>query len=165
MKKFITILVALGIVSAVGTVVACATDEAEPVTTETQTNESTTEGNTNDITTTENLETASATLESTMPEATEDNKEAVGSDTENGTGTETDVEEVTEVFETEENTDNEDVTEADTETTENEDISIPQTGDSRKFFPLITTLIVSGIAAAYCAIKGKKNKKTKPDGE
>ncbi len=169
MKKLITILVVLGIVSAVGTVVACATDEAETVTTETQTNENTTEGNANDIITTENMETTSATLESTMPENTEDNKEAVDGDTENGMGTETDAEEVTEVFETDETTDNAEVIESesepDTDVKENEDISIPQTGDKRKILPVIATLIVSGITAAYCVVKGKKTKKTKADGE
>jgi len=51
--------------------------------------------------------------------------------------------------------------EDDSETVNDEVPEIPQTGDKRKFFPAVATFIVSGIALAYCVVKGKKIKKTK----
>ena len=47
------------------------------------------------------------------------------------------------------------------ETVTDEEIEIPQTGDKRKIFPAVATFIVSGIALAYCIVRGKKIKKTK----
>ena len=51
--------------------------------------------------------------------------------------------------------------EDDSEAVNDEVPEIPQTGDKRKFFPAIATFIVSGIALAYCVVRGKKNKKSK----
>lgn len=165
MKKIFAILVALGIVSTMGTVIACAADETEPETTAAQSTEPTTEEKANDITTTENVENISDAPESSVPEASESDKEPVSSDIESGMETEKDAKETLKnESEAEESTDNTKNVEKDSQKDVTAD-SIPNTGEKRNIFPLLATLLLSGVTAAYCVVKGKKSKKTKADGE
>ena len=166
MKKLISILIAAGIIATVGTVVAVASEATDSDTTisETATTEAIPESTTEEVTddddeaTTENMEP------STDSDETTNSDDSTTDESTNDTTGET-VEE-TEVV-TDENLENSEAVENDSETVIDEYPEIPNTGTDRKIFPAIATFIVSGIALAYCLVKGKKNKlkKTKKDGE
>ena len=169
MKKIISILIAAGIIATVGSVVALAketdtkvpesaTTDALPKAEETTNEKATEEVTKNAEAPTENMETSTDSDEAT-------NSDATG--TVEGSGDTTDeTAKETEVVGTED-IKNGETMENDSEAIDNEDPDIPQTGDNRKAFPAIATLIVSGIALAYCFVKGKKNKsnKNKSNGE
>lgn len=162
MKKIIGVLIAMAVIATASSVVACATNNEEtPNISETGTTEKDTtipeettaeEVSDNAETATTDVETSTEADETTMPESSEG---AEGSDNTDSESTE-EVESATfEVLE-----DGETV-EDDSEAVNDEVPEIPQTGDKRKFFPAVATFIVSGIALAYCVVKGKKIKKTK----
>ena len=161
MKKIFGILMAVAVIATASTVVASATNNEVPALPETGTTEKDTtipeettaeEVSDNAETATTDVETSTEADETTMPESSEG---AEGSDNTDSESTE-EVESATfEVLE-----DGETV-EDDSEAVNDEVPEIPQTGDKRKFFPAVATFIVSGIALAYCVVKGKKIKKTK----
>lgn len=162
MKKIIGVLIAMAVIATASSVVACATNNEEtPTIPETGTTEKDTtipeettaeEVSDNAETATTDVETSTEADETTVPESSEG---AEGSDNTDSESTE-EVESATfEVLE-----DGETV-EDDSEAVNDEVPEIPQTGDKRKFFPAVATFIVSGIALAYCVVKGKKIKKTK----
>jgi hypothetical protein len=162
MKKIISILIAAGILATAGTVIALAS-ETDTTIPETTTTEAIPENTTEEVTerdevTTENMEP------STDSDETTNSDDSTTDECTNDTTGET-VEE-TEVV-TDENLENSEAVENDSETVIDEYPEIPNTGTDRKIFPAIATFIVSGIALAYCLVKGKKNKlkKTKKDGE
>lgn len=161
MKKIFGILMAVAVIATASTVVASATNNEVPSLPDTGTTakdkaipEKTTaeEVSDNAETATTDVETSTEADETTISESSEG---AEGSDNTDSESTE-EVESATfEVLE-----DGETV-EDDSETVNDEVPEIPQTGDKRKFFPAVATFIVSGIALAYCVVKGKKIKKTK----
>ena len=161
MKKIFGILMAVAVIATASTVVASATNNEVPVLPDTGTTEkdkATPEETTaeevidNAETATTDVETSADADETTMPESSEG---AEGSDNTDSESTE-EVESATfEVLEDSE------TVEDDSEAVNDEVPEIPQTGDKRKFFPAVATFIVSGIALAYCVVKGKKIKKTK----
>lgn len=162
MKKIIGVLIAMAVIATASSVVASAAkNEETPNIPKTGTTEKDTtipeettaeEVNDNAETATTDVETSTEADETTMPESSEG---AEGSDNTDSESTE-EVESATfEVLE-----DGETV-EDDSEAVNDEVPEIPQTGDKRKFFPAVATFIVSGIALAYCVVKGKKIKKTK----
>ena len=161
MKKILSILAAIAVLATAGSVVACATSETEPVipdTGATEKDKTSPEVTTaeevidNAETATTDVETSTEADETTMPESSEGAESTDNTDSEITEEVESATVEVLEDGET---------VEDDSETV-NEDVSeIPQTGDKRKFFPAIATFIVSGIALAYCVVRGKKNKKSK----
>lgn len=142
MKKLISILIAAGIIATVGTVVAVASEATDSDTTISET------------------ATTEAIPESTTEEVTDGDDEATTENME----TPTDSDETTD---SDDSTTDESTNDTTGETVIDEYPEIPNTGTDRKIFPAIATFIVSGIALAYCLIKGKKNKlnKTKKDGE
>ena len=165
MKKIISILIAAGILATAGTVIALASETTETDTTipETTTTEAIPENTTEEVTerdeaTTENMEIPTDSDETT------DSDDSTTDESTNDTTGET-VEETEGV--TDEYLENSETVENDSETVIDEYPEIPNTGTDRKIFPAIATFIVSGIALAYCLVKGKKNKlkKTKKDGE
>ena len=166
MKKIISILIAAGVIATVGTVVAVASEATKTDTTipEKATTEAIPESTTEEVT-----ENAEATTE--IVETSTDSNEATNSDaTTTGESTDNTVDEIIEEAEiiTDENIENSEAVEDDSETVNDEEYpEIPQTGDNRKVFPAIATLLVSGVALAYCLVKGKKIKlkKSKKDGE
>ena len=161
MKKIFSILAAIAVIATAGSVVACATSETEPVIPDTGTTEK--EKTSPEVTTAEEVidnaetattavETSAAADETTMPESSEGAESTDNTDSE-----------ITEKVEsaTVEILEDSEAVEDDSETVNDEVPEIPQTGDKRKFFPAIATFIVSGIALAYCVVRGKKNKKSK----
>ena len=161
MKKFFSILAAIAVIATAGSVVACATSETEPVIPDTGTTkkdttipeETTIEAVKNDDeTATTVVETSANTDETTMSDSSEGAESADDTDSESSAEVESASVEVLEDSETEEDG---------SETVTDEEIEIPQTGDKRKIFPAVATFIVSGIALAYCIVRGKKIKKTK----
>ena len=103
-------------------------------------------------TATTDVETSADADETTMPESSEGAESTDNTDSEITEEVESATVEVLEDGET---------VEDDSESVNEEVPEIPQTGDKRKFFPAIATFIVSGIALAYCVVRGKKNKKSK----
>ena len=161
MKKIFGILMAIAVIATASTVVASATNNEVPALPDTGTTEK-----------------DKATPEETTAEEVSDNAEAATTDVETSADAdETTMPESSEGAETTDNTDSEiteevesatvevledgETVEDDSETVNDEVPEIPQTGDKRKFFPAVATFIVSGIALAYCVVKGKKIKKTK----
>lgn len=160
MKKFFSVLAAIAVIATAGSVVACATSETEPVIPDTGAAEKDTtipeetkiEEVKNDETATTVVETSANTDETTMSDSSEGAESADDTDSESSAEVESATVEVLEDSETEEDG---------SETVTDEEIEIPQTGDKRKIFPAVATFIVSGIALAYCIVRGKKIKKTK----
>ena len=162
MKKIIGVLMAMAVIATTSSVVACATNNEEiPKIPETGTTEKDTtipeettaeEESDNAETATTDVETSNEADETTMPESSEGAEGSDNADSENNEEVESATFEVLEDGET---------VEDDSEAVNDEVPKIPQTGDKRKFFPAIATFIVSGIALAYCVVKGKKIKKTK----
>ena len=162
MKKIIGVLIAMAVIATASTVVACATNNEEtPTIPETGTTEKDTtipeettaeEVSDNAETATTDVETSTEADETTVPESSEGTEGPDNTDSESTEEVESATLEVLEDGET---------VEDDSEAVNDEVPEIPQTGDKRKFFPAVATFIVSGIALAYCAIKGKKIKKTK----
>lgn len=162
MKKIIGVLMAMAVIATASSVVASAANNEEtPNIPETGTTEKDTtipeettaeEVSDNAETATTDVETSTGADETTVPESSEG---AEGSDNTDSESTE-EVESATfEVLEDSE------TVEDNSEAVNDEVPEIPQTGDKRKFFPAVATFIVSGIALAYCVVKGKKIKKTK----
>ena len=162
MKKIIGVLIAMAVIATASSVVACATNNEEtPNISETGTTEKDTtipeettaeEVSDNAETATTDVETSTEADETTMPESSEGAEGSDNTDSESNEEVESATFEVLEDGET---------VEDDSETVNDEVPEIPQTGDKRKFFPAVATFIVSGIALAYCVVKGKKIKKTK----
>ena len=161
MKNFFSILAAIAVIATAGSVVACATSETEPVIPDTGTTEKDTtipeetkieEVKNDDETATTVVETSANTDETTMSDSSEGAESADDTDSESSAEVESATVEVLEDSETEEDG---------SETVTDEEIEIPQTSDKRKIFPAVATFIVSGIALAYCIVRGKKIKKTK----
>ena len=161
MKKFFSVLAAIAVIATAGSVVACATSETEPVIPDTGAAEKDAtipeetkieEVKNDDETATTVVETSANTDETTMSDSSEGAESADDTDSESSAEVESATVEVLEDSETEEDG---------SETVTDEEIEIPQTGDKRKIFPAVATFIVSGIALAYCIVKGKKIKKTK----
>ena len=161
MKKFFSVLAAIAVIATAGSVVACATSETEPVIPDTGAAEKDTtipeettaeEVSDNAETATTDVETSADADETTMPESSEGAESTDNTDSEITEEVESATVEVLEDSETEEDG---------SETVTDEEIEIPQTGDKRKIFPAVATFIVSGIALAYCIVRGKKIKKTK----
>ena len=148
MKKFFSVLAAIAVIATAGSVVACATSETEPVIPDT----GTTEKDTTIPEETTVVETSANTDKTTMSDSSEGAESADNTDSEITEEVESATVEVLEDGET---------VEDDSETVNDEVPEIPQTGDKRKFFPATATFIVSGIALAYCVVRGKKNKKSK----
>lgn len=162
MKKIISILVALGVIATASTVVACAANDETARIPETGTTEKDTtipeettaeEVSDNAETATTDVETSADADETTMPESSEGTESSDDTDSESTEEDESVDAEIFEDSETEEN-DSEAVN-------EDEEIEIPQTGDNRKIFLAIATLLVAGVSLAYCIVRGKKVKKTK----
>ena len=162
MKKIIGVLIAMAVIATASSVVACATNNKEtPNIPETGTTEKDTtipeettaeEVSDNAETATTDVETSTEADETTMPESSEEAEKTDNTDSESNEEVESATFEVLEDGET---------VEDDSEAVNDEVPEIPQTGDKRKFFPAVATFIVSGIALAYCVVKGKKIKKTK----
>ena len=162
MKKIIGVLIAMAVIATASSVVACAANNEEtPKIPETGTTEKDTtipeettaeEVSDNAETATTDVETSTEADETTMPESSEGAEGSDNTDSESNEEVESATFEVLEDGET---------VEDDSETVNYEVPEIPQTGDKRKFFPAVATFIVSGIALAYCVVKGKKIKKTK----
>ena len=161
MKKIFGILMAVAVIETASTVVASATNNEVPAIPDTGTTEK--DKTSPEVTTAEevidNAETATTDVETsadadetTMPESSEGAESTDNTDSEITEEVESATVEVLEDGET---------VEDDSETVNDEVPEIPQTGDKRKFFPAVATFIVSGIALAYCVVKGKKIKKTK----
>ena len=161
MKKIFGILMAVAVIATASTVVASATNNEVPALPETGTTEKDTtipeettaeEVSDNAETATTDVETSTEADETTMPESSEGAEGSDNTDSESTEEVESAAFEVLEDGET---------VEDDSEAVNDEVPEIPQTGDKRKFFPAVATFIVSGIALAYCVVKGKKIKKTK----
>ena len=161
MKKIFGILMAVAVIATASTVVASATNNEVPALPETGTTEKDTtipeettaeEVSDNAETATTDVETSTEADETTMPESSEGAEGSDNTDSESNEEVESATFEVLEDGET---------VEDDSEAVNVEVPEIPQTGDKRKFFPAVATFIVSGIALAYCVVKGKKIKKTK----
>ena len=161
MKKIIGILIAMAVMATASTVVACAANDETTLIPETGTTEkdttipeekATEEVSDNAETATNDVETSADADETTMPESSEEDESSDNTDSESTTEIESATFEVLEDGET---------LEDGSEAVNEEVIEIPQTGDNRKIFPAIATLLVSGVALAYCIVKGKKNKKSK----
>ena len=162
MKKIIGVLIAMAVIATASSVVASAANNEEtPNIPETGTTEKDTtipeettaeEVSDNAETATTDVETSTKADETTMPESSEGAEGSDNTDSESNEEVESATFEVLEDGET---------VEDDSETVNDEVPEIPQTGDKRKFFPAVATFIVSGIALAYCVVKGKKIKKTK----
>ena len=161
MKKIFGILMAVAVIATASTVVASATNNEIPALPDTGTTEkdkATPEETTaeevsdNAETATTDVETSTEADETTMPESSEGAEKTDNTDSESNEEVESATFEVLEDSET---------VEDDSEAVNDEVPEIPQTGDKRKFFPAVATFIVSGIALAYCVVKGKKIKKTK----
>lgn len=162
MKKIIGVLIAMAVIATASSVVASAANNEEtPNIPETGTTEKDTtipeettaeEVSDNAETATTDVETSTEADETTMPESSEGAEGSDNTDSESIEEVESATFEVLEDGET---------VEDDSEAVNDEVPEIPQTGDKRKFFPAIATFIVSGIALAYCVVKGKKIKKTK----
>ena len=161
MKKIFGILMAVAVLATASTVVASATNNEVPALPDTGTTEkdkATPEETTaeevsdNAETATTDVETSAEADETTVPESSEGAEGSDNTDSESNEEIESAIFEVLEDSET---------VEDDSETVNDEVPEIPQTGDKRKFFPAVATFIVSGIALAYCVVKGKKIKKTK----
>ena len=161
MKKIFGILMAVAVIATASTVVASATNNEVPALPETGTTEKDTtipeettaeEVSDNAETATADVETSTEADETTVPESSEGAEGSDNTDSESNEEVESATFEVLEDGET---------VEDDSETVNDEVPEIPQTGDKRKFFPAVATFIVSGIALAYCVVKGKKIKKTK----
>lgn len=162
MKKIIGVLIAMAVIATASSVVACATNNEEtPDIPETGTTEKDTtipeettaeEVSDNAETATTDVETSTEADETTVPESSEGAEKTDNTDSESNEEVESATFEVLEDGET---------VEDDSEAVNDEVPEIPQTGDKRKFFPAVATFIVSGIALAYCVVKGKKIKKTK----
>ena len=162
MKKIIGVLMAMAVIATASSVVASAANNEEtPNIPETGTTEKDTtipeettaeEVSDNAETATTDVETSTEADETTMPESSEGAEGSDNTDSESTEEVESAAFEVLEDGET---------VEDDSEAVNDEVPEIPQTGDKRKFFPAVATFIVSGIALAYCVVKGKKIKKTK----
>lgn len=162
MKKIIGVLIAMAVIATASSVVASAANNEEtPNIPETGTTEKDTtipekttaeEVSDNDETATTDVETSTEADDTTVPESSEGAEGSDNTDSESNEEVESATFEVLEDGET---------VEDDSETVNDEVPEIPQTGDKRKFFPAVATFIVSGIALAYCVVKGKKIKKTK----
>ena len=162
MKKIIGVLIAMAVIATASFVVASAANNEEtPNIPETGTTEKDTtipeettaeEVSDNAETATTDVETSTEADETTMPESSEGAEGPDNTDSESTEEVESATFEVLEDGET---------VEDDSEAVNDEVPEIPQTGDKRKFFPAVATFIVSGIALAYCVVKGKKIKKTK----
>ena len=162
MKKSIGVLIAMAVIANASSVVASAANNEEtPNIPETGTTEKDTtipeettaeEVSDNAETATTDVETSTEADETTMPESSEGAEGSDNTDSESNEEVESATFEVLEDGET---------VEDDSEAVNDEVPEIPQTGDKRKFFPAVATFIVSGIALAYCVVKGKKIKKTK----
>ena len=161
MKKIFGILMAVAVIATASTVVASATNNEVPALPETGTTEKDTtipeettaeEVSDNAETATTDVETSTEADETTMPESSEGAEKTDNTDSESNEEVESATFEILEDGET---------VEDDSEAVNDEVPEIPQTGDKRKFFPAVATFIVSGIALAYCVVKGKKIKKTK----
>ena len=161
MKKIFGILMAVAVIATASTVVASATNNEVPAIPDTGTTEK--EKTSPEVTTAEevidnaetaitDVETSADADETTMPESSEGAESTDNTDSEITEEVESATVEVLEDSET---------VEDDSEAVNDEVPEIPQTGDKRKFFPAIATFIVSGIALAYCVVRGKKNKKSK----
>ena len=161
MKKIFGILMAVAVIATASTVVASAANNEVPAIPDTGTTEK--DKTSPEVTTAEevidNAETATTDVETsadadetTMPESSEGAESSDNTDSEITEEVESATVEVLEDGET---------VEDDSESVNEEVPEIPQTGDKRKFFPAIATFIVSGIALAYCVVRGKKNKKSK----
>ena len=161
MKKIFGILMTVAVIATASTVVASATNNEVPALPDTGTTEKDTtipeettaeEVSDNAETATTDVETSTEADETTMPESSEGAEKTDNTDSESNEEVESATFEVLEDGET---------VEDESETVNDEVPEIPQTGDKRKFFPAVATFIVSGIALAYCVVKGKKIKKTK----
>ena len=162
MKKIIGVLIAMAVIATASSVVASAANNEEtPNIPETGTTEKDTtipeettaeEVSDNAETATTDVETSTGADETTVPESSEGAESSDNTDSEITEEVESATFEVLEDGET---------VEDDSEAVNDEVPEIPQTGDKRKFFPAVATFIVSGIALAYCVVKGKKIKKTK----
>lgn len=162
MKKIIGVLIAMAVIATASSVVASAANNEEtPNIPETGTTEKDTtipekttaeEVSDNAETATTDVETSTEADDTTVPESSEGAEGSDNTDSESNEEVESATFEVLEDGET---------VEDDSEAVNDEVPEIPQTGDKRKFFPAIATFIVSGIALAYCVVKGKKIKKTK----
>lgn len=162
MKKIIGVLIAMAVIATASSVVASATNNEEtPEIPETGTTEKDTtipeettaeEVSDNAETATADVETSTEADETTVPESSEGAEGSDNTDSESNEEVESATFEVLEDGET---------VEDDSEAVNDEVPEIPQTGDKRKFLPAVATFIVSGIALAYCVVKGKKIKKTK----
>ncbi len=161
MKKIFGILMAVAVLATASTVVASATNNEVPALPDTGTTEkdkATPEETTaeevsdNAETATTDVETSAEADETTVPESSEGAEGSDNTDSESNEKVESATFEVLEDGET---------VEDDSEAVNDEVPEIPQTGDKRKFLPAVATFIVSGIALAYCVVKGKKIKKTK----
>ena len=162
MKKIIGVLIAMAVIATASSVVASAANNEEtPNIPETGTTEKDTtipeettaeEVSDNAETATTDVETSTEADDTTVPESSEGAEGSDNTDSESNEEVESATFEVLEDGET---------VEDDSEAVNDEVPEIPQTGDKRKFFPAVATFIVSGIALAYCVVKGKKIKKTK----
>ena len=101
-------------------------------------------------TATADVETSVNAYETTMPESSEGTENSDNTDSES---TEEDESVDAEIFEDSETEENDSKA-----VNEDEETEIPQTGDNRKIFPAIATLLVAGVSLAYCIVKGKKTK-------
>lgn len=159
MKKIFSILAAIAVIATAGSVVACATNNEEtPTIPETGTTEKDTtipeettaeEVSDNAETATTDVETSTESDETTVPESSEGAEGSGNTDSESNDEVESATFEVPEDGET---------VEDDSEAVNDEVPEIPQTGDKRKFFPAVATLLVAGVSLAYCIVKGKKSK-------
>lgn len=162
MKKIIGVLIAMAVIATASSVVACATNNEEtPNIPDTGTTEKDTtipeettaeEVSDNAETATTDVETSTEADETTVPESSEGTEGSDNTDSESTEEVESATFEVLEDSET---------VEDDSEAVNDEVPEIPQTGDKRKFFPAVATLLVAGVSLAYCIVKGKKNKKSK----
>ena len=152
---------AVAVIATASTVVASATNNEVPALPDTGTTEkdkappeetTAEEVSDNAEPATTDVETSTEADETTMPESSEGAEGSDNTDSESNEEVESATFEVLEDGET---------VEDDSEAVNDEVPEIPQTGDKRKFFPAVATFIVSGIALAYCVVKGKKIKKTK----
>ena len=162
MKKIIGVLITMAVIATASSVVAYATNNEEtPTIPETGTTENDTtipeetiaeEVSDNAETATTDVETSTEADETAVPESSDGAEGSDNTDSESNEEVESATFEVLEDGETMED---------DSEAINDEVPEIPQTGDKRKFLPAVATFIVSGIALAYCVVKGKKIKKTK----
>lgn len=149
MKKIIGALITMAVIAAASSVVACATTTEE--------NTNLPEAGTTENNTTNSEETITGDVTTVAETSAEGNKTTVpSSGEETEIGGDADNESTTLVI-----IEDEETIEDDSDSIKNESVESPPTGANGRVFPVVATLLMSGVALAYCVIKGKKHKKTK----